>query len=41
MKSRETREIDGVEVGWPRVKAGCEYLSPVRFGETLDIRKTL
>ena len=28
---------DGEEVGWPRVSAECRYLSPARFGDTLDI----
>jgi acyl-CoA thioester hydrolase len=30
-------EIDGKTVGWPRVKVSCEYKSPARFGDTLDI----
>ena len=30
-------EIDGEQVGWPRVAAGCEYKSPARFGDLLDI----
>lgn len=30
-------EIDGDEIGWPRVAASCEYESPVRFGDVLDI----
>jgi len=29
---------DGRHVGWPRVSARCEYKSPARFGDTLDIR---
>ncbi len=29
---------EGRHIGWPRVKATCEYFSPVRFGEILDIR---
>lgn len=29
---------EGRHIGWPRVKASCEYMSPVRFGEILDIR---
>ena len=24
-------------IGWPRVRVGCEYASPARFGDTLDI----
>ena len=31
------QEIDGKTIGWPRVKVACEYLSPARFGDTLDI----
>lgn len=30
-------EHDGWKVGWPRVAATCEYLSPARFGDVLDI----
>jgi 4-hydroxybenzoyl-CoA thioesterase/acyl-CoA thioester hydrolase len=29
---------DGRRVGWPRVSARCEYRSPARFGDVLDIR---
>ncbi len=28
-------------IGWPRVSAACEYLSPARFGDTLQIKVTL
>jgi acyl-CoA thioester hydrolase len=28
---------DGRLVGWPRVAASCEFLSPVRFGDEIDI----
>ncbi len=31
-------EHEGRHVGWPRVAASCRYLSPVRFGELLDVR---
>ena len=31
------QEIDGKTIGWPRVKVQCEYVSPARFGDTLDI----
>ncbi len=24
-------------IGWPRVKAACEYAGPARYGDTLDI----
>ena len=29
--------IDGEEIGWPRLAASCEYLSPARFEDVLDI----
>ncbi|MEM8993783.1 MAG: thioesterase family protein [Acidobacteriota bacterium] len=29
---------EGREVGWPRVKATCEYRSPAKLGDVLDIR---
>jgi acyl-CoA thioester hydrolase len=29
--------IDGRLVGWPRVAASCEYSSPARYGDELDI----
>jgi 4-hydroxybenzoyl-CoA thioesterase/acyl-CoA thioester hydrolase len=29
---------DGRHVGWPRVAVSCEYRSPARFGDVLDIR---
>jgi acyl-CoA thioester hydrolase len=28
---------DGRVIGWPRVAASCEFLSPVRFGDELDV----
>ncbi len=28
---------EGFEVGWPRVAASCEYKSPARLGDELDI----
>jgi acyl-CoA thioester hydrolase len=31
------RQADGRLVGWPRVASSCEFLSPVRFGDELDI----
>ncbi len=31
-------EHEGRHIGWPRLQATCKYKSPVRFGETLDIR---
>src|SRR5262245_36570941 len=30
-------KADGTEVGWPRLNATCEYVSPARFEEVLDI----
>jgi acyl-CoA thioester hydrolase len=29
---------DGRRIGWPRVSAACEYKSPARYGDVLDIR---
>ncbi len=30
-------QADGRVVGWPRVASSCDFLSPVRFGDELDI----
>jgi len=30
--------VDGVRISWPRVSASCDYKSPARFGDVLDIR---
>ena len=30
-------EHEGHRIGWPRVRATCEYLSPVGFGDELEI----
>jgi acyl-CoA thioester hydrolase len=30
-------EIDGKPIGWPRVSATCDYKSPARFGDLLEI----
>jgi YbgC/YbaW family acyl-CoA thioester hydrolase len=30
-------EQDGWKIGWPRVSATCDYLSPARFGDVLEI----
>ncbi len=30
--------IDGAEIGWPRVSAGCDYQSPVRFEDEIDLQ---
>ena len=29
--------LDGNEIGWPRVAASCEYFSPARFEDVLDV----
>jgi len=29
--------VDGKPIGWPRVSATCEYRSPARFGDLLEI----
>ena len=29
--------LDGCEIGWPRVAARCDYKSPARYGDVLDI----
>jgi YbgC/YbaW family acyl-CoA thioester hydrolase len=31
-------KLDNLRVGWPRLTASCEYLSPAKFEEMLDIR---
>ena len=31
-------EWDGNKIGWPRLAASCEYLSPLRFEDEVDIR---
>lgn len=28
---------DGAPIGWPRVAASCDYKSPARFGDELDL----
>ena len=30
-------ELEGNKIGWPRLAASCEYLSPARFEDVLDI----
>jgi len=30
-------EIEGRSIGWPRVSVSCDYRSPARFGDTLQI----
>lgn len=31
------RTVDGVRVSWPRVAASCDYKSPARFGDVLEV----
>jgi acyl-CoA thioester hydrolase len=31
------RQDDGRLIGWPRVASACDFLSPVRFGDVIDI----
>jgi YbgC/YbaW family acyl-CoA thioester hydrolase len=31
-------KLDDLQLGWPRLAASCEYLSPARFEDVLDIR---
>jgi len=31
-------KLDNLQLGWPRLAASCEYLSPARFEDVLDIR---
>lgn len=30
-------ELEGRQIGWPRVAASCEYSGPARFGDELEI----
>lgn len=30
-------DYEGHRIGWPRVRASCEYLSPTGFGDELEI----
>lgn len=30
-------QLDGRTIGWPRLEARCQYLSPARYGDRLDI----
>jgi YbgC/YbaW family acyl-CoA thioester hydrolase len=34
-------EWDDQKIGWPRLKASCEYVSPARFEDELQIRLTI
>jgi YbgC/YbaW family acyl-CoA thioester hydrolase len=31
-------KLDNLQLGWPRLAASCEYLSPAKFEEVLDLR---
>lgn len=31
-------EWKGNKIGWPRISASCEYISPLRFEDEVDIR---
>jgi YbgC/YbaW family acyl-CoA thioester hydrolase len=30
-------EIDGQQIGWPRVSASCDYVNAVRYGDEIEI----
>ncbi len=30
--------VPGQVVGWPRVRATCDYRAPLRFGDSVDVR---
>lgn len=30
--------VDGLRLGWPRTAVGCEFLRPVRFEDSVEIR---
>lgn len=30
--------VPGQVVGWPRVRATCDYRAPLRFGDTVEVR---
>ncbi len=34
-------KLDGEDIGWPRVKASCEFFKPVRFDDTVTIRLSI
>ena len=34
-------KTNGLETGWPRVNATCDYRRPARFGDLLTIRVTI
>lgn len=32
-----SERVDGVKIGWPRVATECQYLSPLRFGDVVEV----
>ena|SRR3989304_6577320 len=34
-------QMDGKEIGWPRLAVSCEYIRPARFEDVLDIHLTV
>ena len=34
-------QLDGDKIGWPRLSASCDYLSPLRFEEEVEIHLTV
>lgn len=30
-------DVDNIQIGWPRVEASCQYMSPARLGDQLEI----
>lgn len=34
-------KLDHLQLGWPRLAASCEYSSPAKFEDVLDIRVTV
>lgn len=38
LRSRGLVVIDPTRGGWPRVKAGCDYLRPMRAGDRIEVR---
>ena len=32
------QDAEGREISWPRVAVSCDYMSPARFGDVLEIR---
>jgi len=34
-------DIDGVHFGWPRVRAECDYTSPLKFEDEVEVRVTV